>query len=274
MFEQANPEHLEVTDAGGHMRYRGRHRGFIRLPQPVVVERTLTLSRMDGSLAITDVLEGQGEHRLGWHFHFAPGVQVTIAADDLIEIRTAGVALGMRIPPALRPTLAAAWYSPLYGVRQPCVSLDLVCDQALDGRHDLRLPDRGVDPVSWSKRTAIAVATVAIVVQWANSRASILHVNQDPARPMILDTYGYYHVMAMGLREGRIGQVDLAAVRRYQSLKDPSAPYERLPPGAAARVGELLHARHRVFVHRRSRAARVSGSARQPPSRPRAAAGG
>jgi hypothetical protein len=87
--------------------------------------------------------------------------------------------------------------------------------------------------VSWSKRTAIAVATVAIVVQWANSRASILHVNQDPARPMILDTYGYYHVMAMGLREGRIGQVDLAAVRRYQSLKDPSAPYQRLPPGAA-----------------------------------------
>jgi hypothetical protein len=135
MFEQANPEHLEVTDAAGHMRYRGRHRGFIRLPQPVVVERTLTLSRKDGSLAITDVLEGQGEHRLDWHFHFAPGVQVTIAADDLIEIRTAGVALEMRIPPALRPTLAAAWYSPSYGVRQPCVSLDLACDQALDGRH-------------------------------------------------------------------------------------------------------------------------------------------
>ncbi len=87
--------------------------------------------------------------------------------------------------------------------------------------------------MSWSKRTAIAVATVAIVVQWANTRASILHVNQDPARPTILDTYGYYHVMAMGLRERRIGQVDLAAIRHYQSLKDLSAPYERLPPGAA-----------------------------------------
>ena len=87
--------------------------------------------------------------------------------------------------------------------------------------------------MSWWKRTAIALATVAIVVQWVNLRASILHVNQDPARPTILDTYGYYHVMAMGLREGRIGQVDLAAIRRHQSLKDPSAPYERLPPGAA-----------------------------------------
>jgi len=136
MFEQANPEHLEVNEAGGCMRYRGRHRGFTRLPQPVVVERTLTLSRVDGTLAITDVLEGQGRHRIGWHFHFAPGVQVTIAADDQIEIQTARVALGMRIPPALRPTLAAAWYSPSYGVREACVSLDLVCDQYLVGRHD------------------------------------------------------------------------------------------------------------------------------------------
>jgi hypothetical protein len=136
MFEQANPEHLEVNEAGGCMSYRGRHRGFTRLPQPVIVERTLTLSRMDGSLKIADVLEGQGEHRIGWHFHFAPGVQVTIAADDHIEIQTAALSLGMRIPPALRPRLAAVWYSPSYGVRQPCVALDLVCDQHLDGRHE------------------------------------------------------------------------------------------------------------------------------------------
>jgi hypothetical protein len=138
MFEQANPEHLEVKEADGCMSYRGRHRGFTRLAQPVVVERTLTLSRTDSSLKIADVLEGQGEHRIRWHFHFAPGVQVTIAADDHIEIQTARLSLGMRIPPALRPTLAAVWYSPSYGVRQPCLALDLVCDQHLDGRHEYR----------------------------------------------------------------------------------------------------------------------------------------
>lgn len=89
-----------------------------------------------------------------------------------------------------------------------------------------------MDLVIWLKRAAIAAATVAIAIQWANTRASSLHVNQDPMHPMILDTYTYYHFMAMGLREGRIGQVDMAAVRRYQSLKDLSAPIERLPPGA------------------------------------------
>ena len=75
--------------------------------------------------------------------------------------------------------------------------------------------------------------SVAIIVQWANMRASILHANQNRARPTILDTYTYYHIMAMGLREGHIGQVDLAAVRQYQALHDPAAAYERLPPGAA-----------------------------------------
>jgi len=79
------------------------------------------------------------------------------------------------------------------------------------------------------RRVAIAAAVLAIVLQWVNTRASILHVNQDPAHPVILDTYAFYHIMAMGLRDGRVGQVDLEAVRRYQALNDPSAPHERLP---------------------------------------------
>lgn len=90
---------------------------------------------------------------------------------------------------------------------------------------------RGVAGLAWLKGIVIGAAIVAITTQWANTRASILWLNQNPAHPIILDTYTYYHVMAMGLGEGRVGQVDLAAVRRYQSLRDPSAPYERLPPG-------------------------------------------
>ncbi len=136
MFERAYPEHLEVRDEGVWMRYRGRHHGYAQLPQAVIVERTFALSRRDGTLTITDVLTGQGLHRIRWHFHFAPHVHVTLATGDRIEIRTNAVALEMRIPPALRPTLAAAWYSPSYGVREPCVGLDLVRDQRLDGRHE------------------------------------------------------------------------------------------------------------------------------------------
>src|SRR5206468_7902634 len=41
-----------------------------------------------------------------------------------------------------------------------------------------------------------------------------------------------FHDMATGFREGRVGQVDLLALRRYANLNNPSAAYERLPRDA------------------------------------------
>jgi hypothetical protein len=90
-------------------------------------------------------------------------------------------------------------------------------------------PLRSVSGRVWLKRIIVGAAIVAITSQWVNTRASILLVNQNPAHPMILATYMYFHSMATGLREGRIGQVDLAAIRRYQSLGNLAAVYERLP---------------------------------------------
>ena len=74
---------------------------------------------------------------------------------------------------------------------------------------------------------------MAIALQWVNSRAAILQVNQNPAHPSIYDTYPIYHSMATGLRDGRVGQIDLAALGRYASPHDFSAGYERLPPGVS-----------------------------------------
>lgn len=136
MFEQANPEHLEAVEQGDFLRYRGRHHGYARLPEPVVHERTLTLSRLDGALTIADTLQGRGTHRLRWHFHFAPGIEVSIASSDAIEIRAGARVLEMIVPPALRPTLAAAWYSPSYGVRTPCVCLDFEIEARVAGEHE------------------------------------------------------------------------------------------------------------------------------------------
>jgi hypothetical protein len=89
-----------------------------------------------------------------------------------------------------------------------------------------------VAPPRWLKQTLIGLAAVAITLQWVNTRVAILRVNQNPSHPVVLATYPIYHSMAMGIREGRIGQVDLLAVRQYALLGNPSAPFERLPPGA------------------------------------------
>jgi len=87
-------------------------------------------------------------------------------------------------------------------------------------------------PPSWLKRTLVALAVAAIALQWINTRIAILRLNQNPSHPVVLATYPIYHSMATGMREGRIGQVDLQAVRAYSLKNDPSAPFERLPPGA------------------------------------------
>jgi hypothetical protein len=88
---------------------------------------------------------------------------------------------------------------------------------------------------TWLKRIVVAIAVVAIALQWVNSRVTILRQNQNPAHPVTLVTYPAFHSMATGLREGRIGQVDLAAVERYSLLNNPSAPFERLPATAEHR---------------------------------------
>jgi hypothetical protein len=133
-FEKADPEHLAVDRTDGHLRYRGRHRGYLRLPQPVVHERTLMLARDDGAVTIEDVLTGTGRHRLRWHFHFAPGVAVVQAAGGAFDIQLANATLRLTPPPGLHHSVGAAWYSPSYGVRIPCACLDCEIEDHIDGR--------------------------------------------------------------------------------------------------------------------------------------------
>src|SRR5262249_26133254 len=87
-------------------------------------------------------------------------------------------------------------------------------------------------PPPWVRRALVAVAIVMIALQWINTRIAILRMNQNPAHPVVLATYPIYHSMATGMREGRIGQVDLLAVRDYALLNNPEAPFERRPRDA------------------------------------------
>jgi hypothetical protein len=136
MFEQSNPEHLYVDERADVLEYRGRHRGYERLPEPVIHERRFHFSRDNGALTIVDVLQGRGTHRLQWHFHFAPGVTIAIAEPDVVHVAASGALLQLTAPAGLTSTIAAGWYSPSYGVRVPCMVLDLEATALLAGiRH-------------------------------------------------------------------------------------------------------------------------------------------
>jgi hypothetical protein len=141
MFEKATPEHLEVGERDDLLVYRGRHHGYTRLAEHIVHERGFAFSRRDGSLTIDDRLGGRGTHRLRWHFHFAPGVEVTAAEAGRFSIRDGDLSLTLTAPPALAVVIARGWYSPSYGVRIPCLTLDLETEAQFDGlrRYQFRI---------------------------------------------------------------------------------------------------------------------------------------
>jgi uncharacterized heparinase superfamily protein len=133
MFEKAHPDRLEIADGAEALTVRGRHSGYMRLPQGVAHQRTFALSRQEGTLAVRDVLDGRGTHTLRWHFHFSPGVELTTGARDTFVIRVHAIELSLTIPSGLRPAIVRSSYSPSYGVRLPCLALDVEGTVGLEG---------------------------------------------------------------------------------------------------------------------------------------------
>jgi hypothetical protein len=81
----------------------------------------------------------------------------------------------------------------------------------------------------WLKRALLAASIAVIALQWTNTRIALLRMNQASATPVVPSTYYVYHSMATGMREGRIGQYDLVAIRQHTNRNDPWAPFERAP---------------------------------------------
>lgn len=125
MFEKARPEHVAFIERDDEVLYRGRHHGYARLPEPVVHERTFRFQKSTGALEIRDTFHGAGSHRLRWHFHFAPEVEVLPQGNGELEIRARDATLIMRVPLDLQAAVTPASYSPAYGVRLRCAALDL-----------------------------------------------------------------------------------------------------------------------------------------------------
>jgi hypothetical protein len=139
LFEKAEAEHLEFSQVPGRTLYRGRHRGYTRLDQPVVHERSFEHDLTSGALVVTDVLEGAGEHDLHWHFHLAPGVTAhPIPGDCDLLLDTAGGQFVLSGPREIPGTVSASAYSPSYGVEVPCQAVDFRSRTRLASSHSWR----------------------------------------------------------------------------------------------------------------------------------------
>lgn len=133
LFESADPVHERFEEVGGTVTYVGSHTGYQRIDAKSTHRRRFTYDRAGGRLAIEDTVTGEGEHRLVWHFHAAPGVDIAQAGDGFL-LSSGGVRVRLSVPAGLEATVGDAWYSPSYGARVRCRALDLTARVALDGR--------------------------------------------------------------------------------------------------------------------------------------------
>jgi hypothetical protein len=123
-FEHAKAEHVAFTSEDGFSRYHGRHVGYARLPEPVKHDRLFSFDIRNGQLTIEDVLSGTGMHDLRWHFHLAPGLDVTVDGRTA-SLRGNGIGVRLDLPTGLTAAVDDAWYSPSYGRRLECKALSL-----------------------------------------------------------------------------------------------------------------------------------------------------
>jgi hypothetical protein len=132
MFAPPRAPELGAEYDCGAVTIHGRHFGYQRLDGEVTHERTFVLT--DERLAIADVVSGRGTHAIAWHFHCAPGVDVSPGrSPSCVVLRSGDVALELRLPDGVTVAIAEAWYSPSYGRRERCAAIDATTRASLDG---------------------------------------------------------------------------------------------------------------------------------------------
>src|SRR5262249_3628840 len=107
MFETAAPVHLGAADRGGVLEYRGRPAGYRGLRAAGDHARRFAWRPQACTLEIEDAFEGDGEHRLSWHFHFAPGVRAAATDSGAIDIDTDAASLRLALPAGVQPVISA-----------------------------------------------------------------------------------------------------------------------------------------------------------------------
>lgn len=132
LFERAAPDCVRWVAQATDAEYEGRHEGFVRDGGPAH-QRRFHLVKAAATLNITDaLLGGTGERRVTWHFHCAPGTTVRRAGDRTLQLVRDSSSCLLRCP-VDDMSIGDGWYSPSYGVRVPCATIDV--------RAVVKLPD-------------------------------------------------------------------------------------------------------------------------------------
>jgi hypothetical protein len=116
----AVPKVLEWITTGDVTRFRGTHSGYKRLPDPVRVERAITLDTQTHTLTIEDTFGGRGDHTVSVPFHLAADVEFQ---ERSLLAQNRRFAFEVEGDWELRT--GDGWISPSYGRKVPTIRLEL-----------------------------------------------------------------------------------------------------------------------------------------------------
>lgn len=122
--DTTDPELLEWTTSPTLDRWSARHRGYMRLADPVTHQRTMTHWKPERRWLLEDQIAGRGHHRAVLRLHLHPEATVR-----LLDAQTALVRLGggmLRIASDRQVDLEPGWVAPTYGVRRPAEVIRVV----------------------------------------------------------------------------------------------------------------------------------------------------
>ena len=129
MGNEAQPRILEWSPGPSIERLVAEHSGYQRLREPVTHRRSVGFDKQKRYWFVSDKLTGASEHDLVFRFHFAPGLEVSVRTDGIVEVycNLKGARLLIHAgepnswivrPPELEPSFS----SQNYGEKQPSIS--------------------------------------------------------------------------------------------------------------------------------------------------------
>jgi hypothetical protein len=102
------------------------HNGYQRLTHPLTHRRTVRFEKRGRVWAVEDELLGAGEHDLSFRFHFAPGLELSVRSDGMIEVCDKMNGARLMISASgldTQPELEERFSSRDYGAKAPSVSV-------------------------------------------------------------------------------------------------------------------------------------------------------
>ena len=125
----------------------GGHKGYTRLADPVMHQRSLIFYKRVGRLVCRDSFRCAGQHRVERFLHFAPGVEVTLHEDTLYAHLTADRMVSVLWTPSGGARVETVQVSENFG--HQTASQRLVLEHKIEGTNELSfeitLQNKGID---------------------------------------------------------------------------------------------------------------------------------